>query len=109
MPDGNDWLFEVDETGFESSLSLPVLYFRTLEKEGFVNLSCLVDSKGIIWITSPLSKYDSTPVFHRPCMRACYAEIGQYSRAVAKAVLALSCDVQNDKAITERALGYESC
>jgi len=77
----------------------PMKYYRVFDN-GF---ACIVDSKGFIFIRD-----SQTRLWESPCMYYCYMKIMHYNLAVAKAVLALSCEIQNDKSVTERATLYES-
>jgi len=61
---------------------------------------CAIDLTGIIWI-----KY-ADGNFERPCMKCCYDVIKTRSLVIAKYVLAKSCEIQNSKEISDRALLY---
>lgn len=78
--------------------AFPLAYWREFDN-GFC---CAVDSSGIIW-------YSVRPceMMEAPCMKFCVDQIKYYGGlAVAKAVLALSCELQNDVGINARALRY---
>lgn len=62
--------------------------------------SCAVDKDGIIWIHHIGTEWE------RPCMKACYEDIKANGLDIAKNVLALSCEIQGDSAVTERASKY---
>ena len=90
LPDGSSGIFE-------SSVCVPIQFYRKFDCDGF---RCLVDFEGIIFIARKNEN------FERPCMRACISDISIRSLETAKAVLALSCELQDDPDITERARGY---
>ena len=63
---------------------------------------CAVDKDGIIWYKrSPNAQFES------PCMKACYYTIEYQNHRVAKYVLSLACEIQDDECITARASGYK--
>ena len=78
---------------FDSPVCVPFQYYRKFE-DGF---RCVVDSDGIIFFE------DEGNIFERPCMKLCIDVIASHSLEAAKGVLALSCELQNDPDITERA------
>ena len=62
---------------------------------------CGVDEDGIIWYKS-----NAEFEFERPCMKLCYDLIKLRDPSIAKRVLALSCQIQDNDAITFRALRH---
>ena len=63
---------------------------------------CSVDKDGIIWY-----KTSSNAKFQRPCMKDCYHQVQYHDPCIAEYVLSLSCEIQDDKGITERASRYK--
>lgn len=79
--------------------AFPLAYWREFDN-GFC---CAVDSSGIIWYSIRVGE-----IMEAPCMKLC-VDVIKYegSLATAKAVLALSCELQNDGGINARALRYD--
>jgi len=75
-----------------------VVYMHEFE-HGF---ACCVDKDGIIWFRN-----SKNSKFWRPCMRFCYFEIKAKCPIIAKYVLSLACEIQDDISINARALLYD--
>ena len=74
------------------------LAYRNDFEDGF---SVCVDEDGIIWY-----RHSPNEEFDRPCMKLCYDVTKLKDKDVAKYILALSCSIQDNDAVTLRALRH---
>jgi len=72
----------------------PIKYIRVFPD----SFSCLVDQTGRIFLKKPNGDWKS------PAMERCFNAISKYNLAVAKAVLALACEIQNNPSVTSHVI-----